>query len=195
MFNSKALKDFPDKKRSKLYMWWIETPVCDWYHDFTHKYITNPAYQVRRLWQWYWAVFKNDYDFDFNCMFSIIEYKLKRIQRCLDNGHSVQEPKDTKALKIAIKLAGRLKEDKYEERSYDRIDKKWGASKHWVEPCNDGSGNMRMKTSRPKVNTPEEKEQEWADIKASHESCYNRMKREEKWLYAIMHKYGRSWWD
>ena len=109
-FQSKALKDYASKKRSKLYSWWIETPVADRYYDFVHKFITNPIYQIRRLYQWYWAVFHFDYDFDFHGMFRIIEYKLKRIEHCLYNGHAIQDPKDLKAIKLAIKLAGRLKD-------------------------------------------------------------------------------------
>lgn len=195
MFQSKALKESYGKTRSKLYMWWLDTTVSDYYYRFTHKFITNPIFQVKRLVQWYWNVFYNDYDFDGHSLFQIIEYKLIRVQKCLVEGHAIQDPKDLKAIKLAIKLAGRLKDDKYEERGYDRVDKKYGESKHWFEPCNDGTTNSYLRSSRPKVNTDAEKEEEIAFRRKQYELSDYRCKREERWLYAILHKYLRNWWD
>jgi hypothetical protein len=195
MFRSKALKDLECEKRSKIYDWWIQTAVSGWYYDFEYKFIKNPIFQVKRLYQWYKNVFQYDFDFDGHCLFAIIEYKLKRIERVLFNGHAVQEVKDLKALKLAIKLAGRLKEDKYEDRGHDRIEKKWGELKTWFEPCNDGTTNSYWRSSRPKANTEEEKEQEIADRRAQYVAADYKMKREERWLYDILHKYLRFWWD
>jgi hypothetical protein len=195
MFDSKALKDFPEKKSSKLYLWWIDSAIGEWYYEFTHKYVTNPIFQIKRLYQWYKNVFRNDYDFDFHCMFAIIEYKLKRIQKCLENGHAIQEDQDMHALALAIKLAGRLKDDKYEERSYDRMDKKWGEMKTWTTPCNDRSGCSEWHSSRPNANTDEEKAQEMAYRREQYRLSEYRKKREERWMYAILQRHGRSWWD
>jgi hypothetical protein len=195
MFQSKALKDFSESKKSKIYGWWIETRLADWYYGFTWKFIENPIFQVKRLAQWYWNVFRFDYDFDGHCLFAIIEYKLKRVQKCLVEGHAIQDPKDLKAIKLAIKLASRLKDDKYEERGYDRIDKKYGQSKHWFEPCNDGTGNSIWHSSRPKVNTDAEKEEEISFWRRQYELSDYRCKREERWLYAILLTYCRNWWD
>lgn len=199
MFDSKALKE-PERKKSwyydsKLYAWWVDTELSGYYYSFTYKFIENPIFQVKRLVQWYWNVFRNDYDFDGHCLYAIIEYKLKRLEKVLLNGHAIQQPQDMKALKLAIKIAGRLREDKYEEAFFDRFDKKWGEIHTWFEPCNDGSDRSFWRSSRPNVKTEEDKAQESADRTAGYESCHNRMKREEKWLYAILHKYLRYWWD
>jgi hypothetical protein len=194
MFQSKALKDYRPK-RSKLYMWWIQTSVSEYVYDFFYKFFKKPYRQLKKLYGWQVNVFWQDYDFDSHSIFIILEYKLKRIEKALIHGHAYQEPKDMKALKLAIKLAGRLREDKYEERGYDRIDAKWGESKHWFEPCNDGSGNSTMHSSRSKVNTPEEKEQEMAYRRKQYELSDARRQKENRWLYAIMLKYMRSWWD
>lgn len=194
MFDSKALKDFEPKKRSKLYCWWIESKICDRYYDFLWLF-KNPYYQLKKLIEWQINVFKKDHDFDGHSMFAIIEYKLKRIEKCLLNGHAIQETKDLKALKLAIKLAGRLKNDKYEERAYDRIDKKYGEMKTWTEPCKDRSDLLEFKSSRPKVNTEEEKKEEWSFRLEQYRLSEYRKNREEKWMYAILLKYLRVWWD
>ena len=108
MFQSKALKDFGDEKSSRLYLWWIETPMCNWWHSFTW-FFEKPYLQLKKLVGWQINVFRYDYDFDGYCLFAIIEYKLKRLQKCLFNGHAIQEDRNMKALRLAIKLAGRLK--------------------------------------------------------------------------------------
>ena len=195
MFQSKAIREFSNKNRSNIYQWWIQTRVYDHYHDFTWKFFKQPISHIKKLYGWYVNVFRHDFDFDGHSMFAIIEYKLKRIQNSLNRGCAIQEDKDLKALSLAIKLAGRLKDDKYDDCAYDRIDKKWGESKHWFEPCNDGSGNSWMRTSRPNVKTDEDFTQERADMLAQHFAADYRCKREERWLYAILHKHLRHWWD
>jgi len=195
MFQSKALKDFPERTKSKLYKWWLESPIGDWYYRVTWKYFGKPLQDVKKMWSWYWNVFRFDYDFDGHSLFAIIEYKLKRIQKVLQNGHAVQEPKDMKALKLAIKLAGRLKDDDYDEPFWNRHDRKWGESKHWFEPCNDGTGNSYWHSSRPNANTPEEKEQESQEHLAYRYASEAKRNREEKQLYSILQNHLRVWWD
>jgi hypothetical protein len=190
MFQSKALKEWPGQKKSKIYDWWIDTTMSKWYYDFMHKFIENPFFQLKRLCQWYLNVFRYDYDFDGHSLFGIIEYKLKRLEKCLINGHAFQEPIDMKALSLAIKLAGRLKDDKYEEVGYNRIDKIWGEiNLNWDAP------EGVSLASRPNVKTDEDKEQERAYSMIQYRASEYRMKREERWLYAILHKYLRNLWD
>jgi hypothetical protein len=195
VFQSKLLKEFSNKSRSKLYLWWIQTPLCDWYSDTCWKFFGQPISRIKKLYGWYVNVFKHDFDFDGHSLFAIIEYKLKRVQKSLNNGHATQETMDLKALKLAIKLAGRLKEDKYDELAHDRIEKKWGESKHWCEPCGDGSGNSYMRSSRPNIKNDEDKKQCHSDMMAEYEVAENKCKREERNLYAVLNKYLRRWWD
>jgi hypothetical protein len=193
MLQSKALKEC--KEPSKLYLWWIETKISKYYYDFTHKFIKKPIQQVIKLYQWYKNVFKNDYDFDGHALFAIIEYKLMRLQDNLLNGHAYQDPKDLKALKLAIKLAGRLKLDDYDNRAHDRLEKKWGELNISFVPVSGESGYSTMVSSRPKIITEEDKIQERLDCNLQYELAYAKSKREERLLYAILHKYLRNLWD
>jgi hypothetical protein len=192
MFRSKALKE--PKKAHRLYLWWLETRVSGYYYDFVHKFIENPIFQVKRLIQWYLNVFRYDYDFDGHSLFAIIEYKLKRLQNCLINGHAIHDDMDLKALRLAIKLAGRLKEDKYEEIGHDRIERKWGKSTFLFEPIK-GSTSSTMKSSRPGTPTKELEDQCWEETREQYRLADLRMKREERIFYAILHKYLRNLWD
>jgi hypothetical protein len=194
MIQSKALKDF-ESNPSKLYLWWIETQLADWYYDYSWKFFGKPLSHIKKLWGWYWNVFKDDFDFDGHSLYAIIEYKLKRLEKVLLKGHAIQEPKDMKALKLAIKLAGRLKDDKYEDRGYDRTEKKYGELEMWFEPCNDGTTNSYMRSSRPKVITEVDEAEEIAFRREQYELSEYRMKRETRWLYAILANHLRSWWD
>lgn len=194
MFNSKALKD-SNKEPSKLYLWWIQSAIGDWYYDFTWKWFGNPWFQFKRLCSWYINVFCHDFDFDAHSIYGVLEYKLKRIQNVLINGHSIQEEQDLHALALAIKLATRLKEDRYEERASERIEHKWGKLEIDFVDLNDGSNCSRMISSRPKMVTDEDKEQEWKETKEQYELAYIRKARETKWLFAILAKYIERLWD
>jgi hypothetical protein len=194
MLQSQALKDFPEEKESsKLYLWWIGTRFSRHYYHFTWKFFGNPYFQVKRLVEWYLNVFRYDFDFDGHSLFAIIEFKLKRVKKVLENGHAYQEPKDMKALSLAIKLAGRLKDEHYESVGHARIVKKWGESKIWFEP--NEHGTSKMHSSRAGAPTPELEAQCWEETKEQYRLADIRMKREERWMYSILQNHLRSWWD
>lgn len=196
MFQSKALKEDSEyKEPSKLYLWWIETTVSEYYYRFVHKFITDPIYQVKRLVQWYWNVFRFDYDFDGHCLYAIIEYKLKRVDHSLYSGNSVHEDKDLKALKLAIKLAGRLKDDNYDMVAWERLQKKWGKLQSWTTPCEDKKDMLQWHSKFSNVKTPEDEEACNKERRYGYTVAYNKMLREQRWFYSLLNKHLRSWWD
>jgi len=144
---------------------------------------------------WFWYVFRNDYDFDANSIFAILEYKLKRVENCLLNGSAIQEDKDMKALRLAIKLAGRLKEDSYDILFYERHASKWGELYTWFTPCIDHKDMSKWNSSRPNANTPEEQEEERSDFLIACFKGDAMSKREQKWFFDILNKYIRNLWD
>jgi hypothetical protein len=194
MLQSKAIKEFTDEKSSKIYSWWIGTAVSKWYYDFTWKFFGKPIERVKKVWGWYWNVFRFDYDFDGHSLFAIIEYKLQRLEKVLIKGHAIQEPQDMKALKTAIKLAGRLKDDKYEIPFYERHNRKWGEMRSKFVP-DKKTGSTKWLTSRPKAKTKKQQEEELKEFRAYYIAAEAQQKREEKNLYSILSKYLRNWWD
>lgn len=193
MIDSKQV-DLDKEKSSAIYSWWIETPMSDWLHK-VRMFFWKPYNQLRKLIQWQINVFHNDFDFDAHSVFAILEYKLKRVEKSLVNGCAVQEDADMKALRLAIKLAGRLFEDKYDSIVFDRIENKWGELTHWTTPDEDRKGYFEWHTTRANFKTPADEVQERKETKEGMLVAYNKMKREERWLYDILHKYMRRWWD
>jgi hypothetical protein len=99
------------------------------------------------------------------------------------------------ALRLAIKLAGRLKEENYEETFRIRHDRKWGEMKTWTEDTERGDGSCYWRSSRPKADTKELKDQEAVEHLAFLHAADAKSAREEKWFYSILEKYLRKWWD
>ena len=192
MLNSKALKE--PKEDSRLYSWWLTSPIGDFYYHWSWKLVGKPAFEVKRTFQWWWHCLRKTWDFDFHSIFTVMEYFLIRLQRTLINGHAVQEDKDMQALRIAIKLCGRLSKDEYADRPRRHHDKKWGEARYWSEPI-PGSTSSYFRSSRPNVKTEADKEAETADLKASWVVEEAQRKRDEKRLYGIFLKYGRRLWD
>ena len=110
---------------------------------------------------------------------------MKRLEKVLSEGCGVQEPKDMKALKLAIKLAGRLKEDDYEHRFIRIFQKKWNR----ITPG-------RTFLDKDVLPVPSDKQRACHDDwNRGYEGSEMRMQREERALYGILQKYLRVWWD
>ena len=88
----------------KKYLIW---PVTDNFRILKER--TKRSYDYARFG---WL----NYDFDMACAWDLFEFKLRRLYKCLENGHAIQEPEDMKALRELIKIVRRLG---YEQ--YDRI--------------------------------------------------------------------------
>lgn len=192
MFAIKAIK-FDDTEPSALRSWWIMSPLSEYYYNII-DFIQKPFITLKKLYDWQVNVFKNDFDFDGSSLFGIIEYKLKRLEKCLIDGCAVQDSKDLKALKLAIKLANRLNEDNYDNRFHRKHNQKWGELIMWSAPI-EGSPSVRVTMTRPKAQTDKQKAKEQKEHLSHIEFCESIRKREERWLYSILAKYLRVWWD
>lgn len=168
--------------------WWWDTPIFKAYEKVEHFY-----YRLKKWWEWRPVLWDN-YDFDAHAIYALIHYKLKRINRCLENGVAIQEGQDMKALRLAIKLAGRIEADKYEDAFFRRHDKKWGELKTWFEPI-PGSDSSYWRSARSNAVTEEEIEQERKESAEGYQAAEQKAVREKRWLFAIILKYDRNWWD
>ena len=137
----------------------------------------------------HWAKFMwTNWDFDAHSIFPLLERKLLRIQNNLERGWAIQDPKDMKALRTAIKLAKRVSDEYHEEQLYKWHEKKWGNYRNdW--PL------RNSKYSRQGVNSEEQAEAERADLHVLYDRITTWRGRDEKLLFAIIQKYYRVWWD
>jgi hypothetical protein len=206
-FQSKMLKG-SDKwgkeavtRWERLRCWFWDTAFYKFYNDVSWKFFFKPIRDVKKMWQWYWNVFENDFDFDAAYIYKILAYKMRRVLKCLENGHAVQEPQDLKALKLAIKLADRLfADDYYFDAPHRRHDKKWGELQSWTmkeENSEDRPGGpyYRWHSKRPNAITEEQQKEEREDMKKVWEEEDFLRKRDERWFHGIVMKYRRNWWD
>ncbi len=181
--NSKALKEF-DRGN-----WWTNSTLYDLYS----RHVANPARRIKKLYDWA-RFLKDDYDFDGQSIFRMLEFKLKRIQKELLNGHAIHEDQDLAALALAIKLAGRLRNDIYEEIGHDRHDRKWGELESWTTPQQD-SDMYTWHSRRKNAVFEKDKKAERLELRAMYEAVGKKRARETAWFYGILAKYTRVWWD
>jgi hypothetical protein len=196
MFESKAL-DLGDEELKEGFWTWER---CNYgFFSFFYK----PYREIRHffcrakknylLWK---NVLRYDYDFDFHCHFTALRYKLQTVHDCIKDDYAVQEDKDMQALRICIKLAKRLEDDRYEDRAWRKIEAKYGELGHDTVPLNDGSGCSRWITTYGGVVASEEVQeaanQDRLPLYDLAEKC---RVRDERNLYAIMLKHRRSWWS
>ena len=172
---------------TKLYSFYIDSDLTNWVRRQYRRLLLRPIQQVIKLYQWQTNVFHNDYDFDSHSIYGILEYKLKRIQHALLNGWAVHEPKDLKALALAIKLAGRIRADNYEEAFMVKHDLKWGTANYTFEP---NFVSHREGATTPELLALERKEFSHAFMRAEARTV-----RDRKLFFAIVHLYERIWWD
>ena len=102
-----------------------------------------------------------NYDFDMACAWDLFEFKLRRLYKCLENGHAIQEPEDMKALGELIKIVRRLGRGRYEDIYYRQLDKKWGKIESKTTPNYDNKGKITTYTYHSwRKNCPEDASEE-----------------------------------
>lgn len=143
----------------------------------------------------------NNYDWDMGYVYELMAFKLKRLYKCLENGHCVQKKEDMKALRQFTKIFIRLSRDRYDSKYYREHIIKWGKMPPFEsKPVLDkkgkptGSSEIVFK-DRPNVRNAKQKKQELSErkkiyIKAEKDRC-----QDIDTLAALLKKHGRNWWD
>lgn len=100
-----------------------------WFHVYYNW--RTPARTVKNLWYiaqdlfWYgpknvcrWApIIWMDADFDYAFLLTVMEYKLRRLSDCLENGHLSNGSRYARQTLIAAALCKRIREDKVYRKS------------------------------------------------------------------------------
>ena len=141
-----------------------------------------------------------NYDFDFGFTYNLMEFKLKRLLKCLENGHAVQEEEDLNALKEMIKVVRRLHRERYDEKYLRLHDKKWGKTETLSIPKVGEDGKIRhyeykswknsTKNASEEVKAQERREFRECWEKAEVDRC-NDVDR----LAELIKKHGPRLWD
>lgn len=198
----KALKKFPracelptDYKflNKVLYYFrhWIYYPLDNFYNLYKER-ISRSLTFAKFGWL--------NYDFDINYTYKLLEFKLKRLQECLESGHAVQQKDDVTALKELIKIVKRLYTEEYENKYHKEHDKKWGKLLSKTIPNLDENGkikNYSWKSWRSKLKNASKKNQE--KEKLDFLNCFTKGDldrcKDINRMTEILKKHSRSWWD
>ena len=154
---------------------------------------------LRRSLRWGWAL-RHNYEWDYYALLEMEVLKLKELLHNFENhgyhdeGCETYAPK-MKSLRLAIKLGDLLLTDNY-QKFYNLHYAKWGAVEMGTEEILDGpgKGNFRCTWTRdgkPHKPSPEERHEFIEAIEADLRVERQHRRR----FYAIIAKYGPSWWD
>lgn len=215
MFNSKALKTLPKRFMTeecgcpegdhkdhsffnkclrtigRFYMFNIYYPIESLFHRL-HERIGRSMAFARFGYM--------NYDFDFHCVYELLVFKSKRVQRSLINGHAIQEKEDMDALQEFIDVCKRLSKENYEEQYYDALEVKWGKRPDFdMEPNVDADGEVRtyrmISYDPPNVKTEEDKILYDKEQKGCWESGELDRRKDIDRMAELLKTYGPRWWD
>lgn len=215
MINSKALKDFPKRPMMSLCGCPDEcNPECGLVAKVLHSIgrfvMFKLYYPVERFYRvtkertsrsYAYARFGwRNYDFDMACAWDLFEFKLKRLYRCLQNGHAIQESEDMKALLELIKIVRRLSRGRYEDKYYKLHDKRWGKIESETIPNYDENGKITTYTwnswrTKTKDASDKVKKQERKETKAIWKNAEKDRVRDVKRMGELIVKHGLRFWD
>jgi hypothetical protein len=185
---------------------WPELPTT-WCGKAYEK-MTYPLRRVRRFFSVYrerisrcWAYARfawKNYDFDGEYLVQLMTFKLKRIQRSLQSGCSIQDKKYMQALRLAVRLGDKLKNYDY-HWFMDCHNKKWGEPDVEFEDCDDETSNKaglkRMEMRRVHVVDEATKEQERREFMVAYEADDAIQDRDSRLFFRLIEKYYPGWWD
>jgi hypothetical protein len=141
-----------------------------------------------------------NYDFDFHCVYDLMNFKLKRLYVCLKFGHAVQEEEDMAALKELIKITYRLSYGQYDRKYHRAHTKKWGETKSESIPEYDDKGKIKwhryeMWKDSTKDASEEVKAQERKEFRAIYDQGEADRVRDISRMAELLVKYSEKWWD
>lgn len=189
----------------KVSPWWKDSEK--WYgkpywlfQEVLHQIWFRPKKFLTKIFSYVSLVWRTgDYDFDACTIYPLLQLKLGRIYKAMEEGYAVQSKEEMQALRICIKLCDRLYKDEYMNRWWRKHEEKWGVIKiNWKPYSYDKNGEVSSHeciTSRPKANTKELRNQEREEFMAWGTLENKIREREKKWLFDTMNKYIRRWWD
>jgi hypothetical protein len=202
MINSKALKgdwdryDDPEKfpllKKIKHHAkMWLVYPITDNYRRYKER--------VKRSLAYAWFGWHN-YDFDLSYAYRLFDFKLKRLYKCLENGHAIQEDEDMKALKELTKIVRRLGRRDYDNKYHRAHDRVWGKIESETIPNLDEKGEIinyswNSWRSGTKSANKKTKDKERRQFRKCWENGEKDRIKDINRMAELLKLHGLKWWD
>ena len=193
---SKPLRPFRRSRFDKETIWTrLWDGVC-WLPSKVYYFCRKYSQRIKRSWAYAKFGWEN-YDFDGDYLTELMTFKLKRMQKALQNGWSIQNEEYMQALRLAIRLGERLKRYGY-HWFMDRHNAKWGEPDMLFTDSDDeynGEKLRKMEIQRAKVVDEETAEQERREFRIAYEADDNTKLRDARLFFRIVEKYYPGWWD
>lgn len=158
---------------------------------YVSNYVRNKFQAFVRAWQ-YARIGWNSPDWDHSFFLELLEFKLARMEKALWR-HTVGEKKSKQALRLAVRLAKKLRMEVYHWH-YTQHEKRWGPTTSEFIPCENMPGYTTWKMTRAKV-TDENREQMEDELRLAFDLDEKARERDAAWLFGIIAKYYNHWWD
>jgi len=134
----------------------------------------------------------NNEDYDYSFIYTLLEFKLKRMQQALINGVAEHDKATLQSLRVTLRLLNRINTKQY-TYFMDQHDKKWGSPILNFESTPD-KNYSRLIIERLLVKPGEEPQQRVELIEAMSKD-EEQQSRDIRLLHSILTKYSRTWWD
>jgi len=134
----------------------------------------------KNLFIWFPIIWQ-DRNWDYWFLFRIILFKLKLMEKSLEEGQI------SKKLHICILLLQRLIDDDYETKLFDLHEKKWGKAKFTTQPV--------LSVTFEKVITEEDKKQELKELRKLITHAKYLRQQDLEYFCKLFKKHVFTWWD
>jgi len=148
---------------------------------------------IANLWIWFPVIWQDRW-WDSYYIYALLHKKLSLMEKnFLKYGHHVGAEKDAHKMKVCRLLLERIIKDDYSPMTVHEI--KWGEAELNWDQLEDGSEYYSLNIIHPKVITVEDKERERKDFKRAMDQEEYLKKQDIEYLFKMMKKHIRSWWD
>lgn len=144
---------------------------------------------IMNLLYWFPIIWK-DRNWDHHFLFVLLRHKLQSMEKFFrgEDAWSLYGERDADNIKKCILLIDRILEQDYSEMAFKKHDEKWGEIQMDFKP------DRILNIYRPNV-TPENKELERKENSKCHEHEDYLAKQDLEYLFHLLVKYVRCWWD
>lgn len=174
-----------------------KTPVwkkIKWKLEAAWTTIRNIPANIRMICEWI-PVLWNNWDWDYNFLLLILQYKLKRMSKHIKEHDNLYKSGQIAAqMQACADIIQRLLDNEYDEKEMAALDEKWGELQMDSLPC-EYEGCRALDIYRPKAREMGMEDQEREESLAARQEAADRRQKDFEILFRIMNKRIEWWWD
>jgi len=173
-------------KLKELFLFKIYYPV--------DSFFTRLFENLSRLISWIPYLWKEDRDWDYAHVVSVIEFKLKRMLKLFQECKMHDHKEEVKQIKHALKLIKPVINDFIiHKRVFKAHEKKWGKIK-WIKGKTDERGLTSCSLTRSKIKTEKQRQQEHKESSKLYKILRQEELKSSKDFWNYIDEHYRSWW-